>query len=137
MRAINLFANAQILLKAGEAQPGAPTGVGSAGAGVLPGVVQLTTSAASPPPEKEEQIMETLPLCTDTYSQRLGGVFDMTLVPVCIRAAPWNTCQKIIDAPRVSKRVKKQKLSSGSIGIHIRIKTCQKICFLTLFDTIF
>ena len=71
----------------------------------------------------------------------LSDSFALAVCRVSVRCVlhPTNNNQKIINAPRVSKRIKKQKLSSGSIGVCIRVKTCQNVStnmffhFLILF----
>ena len=47
---------------------------------------------------------------------------------------PWNTRLKVIDHPACQNVSKKHKISSGSIGSHIRIKTYRNVS-KNLFDT--
>ena len=49
---------------------------------------------------------------------------------------PWNTCQFCFWHPCVPKRVKKHKLSSGSVGVQIRVKTYQNPVFQDYFLTL-
>ena len=61
--------------------------------------------------------------------------------PYChIQSATLEYVSKFFWHPRVSKRVKKQKLGSSPIGVEIRVKTCQKVSKRVktiFFDTIF